>query len=148
MAYPGMTFQGELNRGKGILEKRMVDKYKEIASELMNRIFATTPVLEGWLRGAWTASMDGPDFSNEGNRYTGGNQVSGSIPSGRASAQEVAELKSALESLKKISGKPWVVYFGNSKPYVLVIEDTGYSWEKAPAGMAQVSVDVIVAMFS
>jgi hypothetical protein len=139
-----MSWEMEIKIAAARIEAELVQKYKDIATDLFQRICATTPVLKGRLRAGWAAGVGTPVTGKRGARHSGPNTVWNSVPQALATSEEFAGFKAALSQLRTLTGQPWEAYLSNGLKYVWIIEEEGYSHSKAPHGMASVSVKAVV----
>jgi hypothetical protein len=104
-----------------------IDKIERIRrifiGNLCIRIIDRTPVLTGYLKGNWQASIGAAEQDE--------------VP--RKSKEGASVKAEALSVLEKLKGDE-TFYFSNNAPYILVIEYEGHSRIKAPQGMARISI--------
>ena len=138
--------------GKEEIPRLVVAFQKKIAFELFRRVLMKTPVDKGFLRGAWTLSIDAPSYErtesmqslSKSKTIKDGSRVPG-VP---ADQSPIAPLESqryndqiAMATNLKMGGTIWLT---NRMPYVERIEFGGWSRVKAPRGMLGLSINETV----
>lgn len=115
-----MTFAADIRRFTDKTEKSIDKTVRAITFALFREVIQRTPVLDGFLKGAWQTTTRAPATVNVTRADPGG---------GRAISEVVT------------NGGGWgsVTYMSNLMPYAHRIEFDGWSSVKAPAGMVRVS---------
>lgn len=123
------------NWSKKVIPAAVVSLQKMIAFELFKKIIMRTPVDKGFLRGAWTISLQKPDYSKNKKELVASSAVSDQAP---ISAEEQGKLDSILSALQELEVGQ-IVWLANAMPYVERIEYEGWS-KRHPSGMVMVSL--------
>lgn len=123
------TFSADMEKFAKKLGKTLDQTHRGVVIKLFNSVIMDTPVLNGFLRGAWTISRGEPDTAPKMRRD----------PNGLITRAEV------FFGAGKAGDKTFLT---NSMPYAYRIEYEGWSHTKAPHGMVRKNVARIEAIIS
>jgi len=117
-----MSFSLEIGNWAEKTAANVAERNEMVILSLMRGIIMETPVLEGRLRGNWTASKNKP---HRGTRKR----------PDKTGQPTVARAQNFVE--RQDLSKDFDIYFTNNLPYAHRIEYDGWSREKAPTGMVR-----------
>lgn len=111
-----MSFASDLQAYADSIDRTLDQTYRAVVIELFTSTIMDTPVLDGYLRGAWVLSEGEPDLK----------------PMKRADKTGSIATGVVRNYSGKVGGS---VYLTNSLPYAYRVEFEGWSHTKAPEGM-------------
>ena len=116
-----MSFASDLQAYANKVGRTLDQTHRAVVIELFSSVIMDTPVLDGFLRGAWIMSEGAPDFS----------QVKIADKTGKLTTAKVRTNAGPAGSN---------VFLTNSMPYAYRVEFEGWSHTKAPEGMMRKNV--------
>lgn len=132
------SFTQAINKCREDVHELRVAFHRFIAMETYATIAKYTPVLDGYLRNSWNFSY------GEKDEVTTRDRTDDVMTGSPLTADEIERAVTTLQVFG-YSDSGEIIWLNNAQPYVCIIEYTGYSRDKAPAGMARIGVLAIAA---